>query len=77
MKRDEFIQAKTFIFADIRREIKLAEVSEQQAGRESLIALGIPLGCGNFLAALGLLCYTEFAGKLKYNLRRQDGSDIA
>lgn len=31
--------------------------------------LGVPAGGGNFLAALGLLCYTEFWGKLKYGKR--------
>lgn len=39
-----------FIFVDIRREIDLARRK---------------LGGGNFLAALGLLCYTEFLGGVK------------
>lgn len=34
-------------------------------------------GGGNFLAALGLLCYTEFGGKLKYDRRKRDGREHA
>lgn len=34
-------------------------------------------GGGNLLAALGLLCYTEFAGKLRFGVKRADGSDVA
>jgi hypothetical protein len=33
-----------------------------------------PSGAGNLLAALGLLCYTEFCGWLKFNHRKKDGS---
>ena len=40
---------KGFIYFDIKREIDLA-----RAGNSG----------GNFLAALGLLCYTEFMGKI-------------
>jgi hypothetical protein len=39
-----------FMFTDIQREIALARLN---------------LGGGNFLAALGLLCYTEFLGGVK------------
>jgi hypothetical protein len=46
----DFLQAGDFIFADIQREINLAK-SKNNAG--------------NFLCALGLLCYTEFAGGIK------------
>src|SRR5207245_7473049 len=34
---------------------------------QALQAAGVRPGGGNFLAALGLLCYTEFGGRLKYN----------
>lgn len=51
MTKADFLQAKGFIYSDIERELKLAK-----SGKDA----------GNFLAALGLLCYTEFAGKLKY-----------
>jgi hypothetical protein len=66
MTRDEFVQAKLFIFSDVEREIQLAK-----AQKNSLQALGINPGGRNFLAALGLLCYTEFGGKLRF------GTDIA
>lgn len=46
----DFLQAKEFIFSDIQREISLAKSKK---------------GSGNFLCALGLLCYTEFAGGMQ------------
>lgn len=56
MNYRDFKQAKEFIFSDIQREIDLAKSNKN---------------AGNFLCALGLLCYTEFAGKImsdgKYN----------
>jgi hypothetical protein len=72
MKRDEFLQAKEFVFRDIEREIQLAN-----ADGAALQALGVTPGGGNFLATLGLLCYTEFAGKLRFGVKRPDGSDAA
>ena len=72
MTRDEFLQARAFIFLDIEREIQLAK-----ANPDALRALGVAPGGGNFLAALGLLCYTEFGGKLRFNVKRADGSDVA
>lgn len=65
MSRDEFLVAKGFIFADVEREIQLARVDPA-----ALRALGVRPGGGNFLAALGLLCYTEFGGKLRFNVKR-------
>lgn len=44
-----------FMFSDIQREIWMA--AEKQAGNH-------PIGGGNLLAALGLLCYTEVLGGL-------------
>jgi hypothetical protein len=70
MNRSEFEQAKLFIFSDIRREIELAKVSARGPGRRSLERLGVLPGGGNFLAALGLLCYTEFGGKLLFGRRK-------
>jgi hypothetical protein len=61
MTRDEFLKVKDLIFRDIEREIQLAKTSD-----EDLTALGITPGGGNILAALGLLCYTEFAGRLLF-----------
>lgn len=72
MSRDEFIQAKLFMFSDIEREIQLA-----RANAKDIQAMGINAGGGNFLAALGLLCYTEFGGKLRFGVKRPDGTDVA
>lgn len=46
--KDKFIQAKDFIKMDIERELDLYRKENKSAG--------------NFLCALGLLCYTEFFG---------------
>ncbi len=72
MTRDEFVQAKVFIFSDVERELKLAK-----ADSTGLQALGVTPGGGNFLAALGLLCYTEFGGKIWFGVKRPDGGDVA
>jgi hypothetical protein len=72
MIRDEFIQAKLFMFSDIEREVELAK-----ANGNALQAVGVRPGGGNFLAALGLLCYTEFGGKLQFDEKRRDGTDSA
>jgi hypothetical protein len=69
MTKSAFLQAERFIYRDIRREIRLGYVSQKQEGKETLKHLGVPSGGGNFLAALGLLCYTEFLGKLKYGCK--------
>jgi hypothetical protein len=67
MDQNAFVQARHFAFSDIRREISLARATESPGGRTTLEHLGVVPGAGNFLAALGLLCYTEFGGKLKFN----------
>lgn len=64
------MQAKLFIFVDVDREIQLAK-----ADGKALQGLGVAPGGGNFLAALGLLCYTEFGGKLRFGAKRKDGKD--
>ncbi|MDH5559733.1 MAG: hypothetical protein OEY59_02660 [Deltaproteobacteria bacterium] len=56
-------EVRSFIETDIKREIKLAEISRTEDGKAGLKKLGIEAGGGNFMAALALLCYTEFAGK--------------
>ena len=71
MQRDRFDRARAFIAADIGREIRLARGETSRWRRLVRWALGNPPGGGNFLAALGLLCYTEFAGRAK----RDDFSD--
>ncbi len=58
-------QAILFMFSDVEREMHLAI-----ADPESLKELGVTPGGGNFLAALGLLCYTEFGGKLRFNRKK-------
>lgn len=60
------------MFSDIHREIQLAK-----ADSKLLSTVGVNEEGGNFLAALGLLCYTEFGGKLKFGVRRQDGTDVS
>jgi hypothetical protein len=75
MTKKQLDKAKRFIVADIEREIQLAKVSKSRSGRTALKKLGIRAGGGNVLAALGLLCYTEFCGKLKFNLKKSNGKD--
>ena len=65
MDRTQILQAKEFIFADIEREIALAGASEHSLGRSLLHNAKIQPGGGNFMLALALLSYTEFAGRLK------------
>lgn len=72
MTRDEFVQAKLSMFSDVRREMQLAK-----ADPKALDAAGVKQGGGNFLAALGLLCYTEFGGKIKFGIKRKNGADLA
>jgi hypothetical protein len=72
MTRKQFVGAKAFIFQDIEREIQLAK-----AKATALQAQGVTPGGGNFLAALGLLCYTEFGGKLRFNVKNRKGQDVA
>lgn len=65
MNKESLLTARNFIYSDIQREISLVEATAKD--EEKLRELKIIPGGGNFLAALGLLCYTEFVGKLKYN----------
>lgn len=58
MDKSDFAIAVHYIRQDIEREIQLASTSD--------LPSTIHPGGGNFLAALGLLCYTEWAGKLKF-----------
>jgi len=67
-----FDRARQFIATDIGREIQLARALE-----ELVQGAGVTPGGGNVLAALGLVCYTEFAGKLAYGRKKKDGSDAA
>jgi len=67
MDKQQFLQARDFIFADVEREVALPDVSERWFGRLLLRIAKIPPGGANFMAALALLSYTEFAGRLKNN----------
>jgi hypothetical protein len=61
----DFQAAVTFIRTDIERELQLARLN----GDGQLTSVISP-GGGNLLAALGLLCYTEFGGKLRFNYKK-------
>lgn len=54
----------SFIKSDIERELRLARLSRYK-WYKLIIAkiLHLPTGGGNFVAALALLCYTEYFGK--------------
>lgn len=58
---DEFFEQYVdgFILADIEREIAFAESGLQVEGNKRTYS-----GGGNYLCALGLLCYTEFMGAI-------------
>jgi hypothetical protein len=67
MNKTLIAQAKNFILSDIERELALADSSERLLGRLLLRLAGVPRGGGNFVAALSLLSYTEYGGRLKNN----------
>jgi hypothetical protein len=69
MQHLDFAEAKVFIYKDIEREIRLAYASERDDFKVAVQPFRIPPGGANFLAAMGLLSYTDFAGKLKYKSR--------
>jgi len=77
MNLSDFNEAKRFIFSDIEREIKLASLFDDDNNKSILQKLGISGGGGNYLAALALLSYTEFGGKLKYKRKHKNGNDLA
>lgn len=77
MTREEYKQALRFICADVGREIALARAASNPIKSAFLRLAGIRPGGANFMAALALLSYTEFSGKLKYNAKRKDGKDCS
>ncbi|MCU7933938.1 MAG: gamma-glutamylcyclotransferase [Candidatus Thiodiazotropha sp. (ex Dulcina madagascariensis)] len=77
INRAEFEQARNFMFTDIHREVALANASDTVEGQKTLARLGISPGGGNFMAALALLSYTEFGGKLKFACKTKKGKDFA
>jgi hypothetical protein len=56
-------EAVEFIKTDIEREIMLAVLSESRSYKFTSMLFKLPVGGGNFLCALGLLCYKEFFGR--------------
>lgn len=70
MNNSKYWQARDFIYTDIQREINLAKISDTKEGKENLEKLVGFSGGSNFMAALALLCYTEFAGMIKYNKKK-------
>jgi hypothetical protein len=77
MTREEYKQALIFIYADVAREIALANAAENLIKSIFLRMAGVTPGGANFMAALALLSYTEFGGKLKYNAKRTNGKDFS
>ena len=77
MNKSDFLLAKEFIYSDIQREINLALASQNCIGNFFLRRLINNSGGGNFIAALGLLSYTEFAGRLKFNKLKKNGDSVA
>ena len=67
MDKQKLYQARDFIYSDIEREVALADASTRFLGRLCLGLAKVNPGGGNFMAALALLSYTEFAGRLKSN----------
>ncbi len=72
MNSAAFDEACLFISTDIERELALARLNSNNE-----LDIGLSPGGGNLLAALGLLCYTEFGGKLRFGHTKADGSDAS
>lgn len=82
MNKVQYLQSRDFIYRDIEREIGLARIANSSGAKELKVLktfkkLGVPEGGGNFMAALALLCYTEFAGKIKFNNKKANGADCS
>ena len=78
IRQKDFELAKLFIISDIERELELAKASGRKKKRKHLRAAGLTrLGGGNLLAALGLLCYTEFCGALEFDRRDPKNTERA
>jgi len=73
MNKFGYLQAREFIYRDIQREINLTKISDTKKGKENLEKLIGFSGGANFMAALALLCYTEFAGLVKYEKKKING----
>jgi hypothetical protein len=65
--REAFVEARLYMNMDIRRMIAFAKAAADPEKRKHLEAAGIEAAeGGSLLATLGLLCYTEFGGWLKF-----------
>jgi hypothetical protein len=69
----DYDDALRYIAADANREVELAKATADPTRAAHLTSAGVPLGAGNLLTALGLLCYTEFCGWLEHDRRHQNG----
>lgn len=65
MLKEDYLKIKEWMFRDVEREISLAKSSI--GNEKEIINLGIVPGGGNYLAALGLMCYTELGGSIIRN----------
>ncbi len=74
-KTNLLLNSYVSIEADLEREIGLAKASMNEDNIKQLESMGVRPGAGNFLCALGLLCYTEFLGTEKYNLKQNNGKE--
>jgi hypothetical protein len=72
-KTNLLLNSYTSIETDLEREIGLAKATRNAENIKQLESMGIRPGAGNFLCALGLLCYTEFLGSEKYNHAKMRG----
>lgn len=64
MTKDKFLLARHYITTDIERELALARESLDPKNAAILKGMNVTPGGGNWLAALAVLCYTEFAGSI-------------
>jgi hypothetical protein len=66
-----FDLSRQFILGDLRREVEWGTAWHDAARKPHLVAANIePSGGGNFLAALGALCYTEYGGWLQFGKKQ-------
>jgi hypothetical protein len=74
-----FRKSLEFIASDVFREVQLAAATEDDPETEKMVRqAGITIGgAGNFLCAVGLLCYTDFAARLWQKAKRMGGNGEA
>lgn len=67
MTKDKFLLAREYITTDVERELSMARASINPKNSAILSGMKVKPGGGNFLSALAMLCYTEFAGSIATN----------